>query len=116
MDFLHSVLVALHLVGVAALVGIWFATFKKSTVSRGQLLAAIAQLVTGLCLVGLAEAGPDPVNHAKIGVKTVISLIVLITAIIGYRKASKQQPVPTGLAHAVGGFALINLLVATLWN
>jgi Na+(H+)/acetate symporter ActP len=56
------------------------------------------------------------VNHIKIGVKIVVALVILVAAILGYNKARKNQPVPTGLAHAVGGMAFINILVATLWN
>lgn len=120
MDVLKYVLVALHLISMAAIVGIWFANFRTPTVARGQLIGASGSLLTGLLLVGLAEAaaaaGGDPVNHAKIGVKAVLALVVLVTAIIGFLKARKGQPTSTGLAHAVGGTALINVLVATLWH
>lgn len=116
MDFLTSVLVALHVLGAAAIFGIWLATFKKPTVTMFQLVGAIVQVVTGLALVGIAEAGDSDVNHVKIAVKTVIALVILVTAIIGHNKARKQQPVPTGLAHSVGGLAFINILVATLWH
>ncbi|WP_026554240.1 hypothetical protein [Arthrobacter sp. 35W] len=116
MDILKYILIFLHILGAAAIVGGWFATFKKPTVLPIQLWGAIAQLVTGLLLVGLAEMGDGPVNHAKIGVKAVIAIAVLVPAIIGYRKAKSGAEVSTGLAHAVGGMALINIAVATLWH
>ncbi|MGO4383926.1 hypothetical protein [Specibacter sp. RAF43] len=116
MTIVTSILVFLHVLGAAAIVGGWFATFKKPTVLPVQLYGAIAQLVTGLALVGLAEAGTDPVNHAKVAVKLVIAVAVLVPAIIGYRKAKAGGDVSTGLAHAVGGMALVNIGVATLWN
>nr|WP_257792228.1 hypothetical protein [Arthrobacter dokdonellae] len=43
-------------------------------------------------------------------------MAVLIAAIVGCRKAAAKQEVSTGLAHAVGGMALINIAVATLRN
>jgi len=119
MDVLKYVFLALHLISMAAIVGIWFANFRKPSVVLGQLIGACGSLVTGLVLVGLAEAAATadhPVNHAKIGVKAVVALVVLVTAIIGYLKTRKGQPVSTGLAHAVGGLALINVLVAALWH
>lgn len=116
MDFLQTLLVALHILGAAAIFGGWLATFKTPTVTQWQLIGAIVQVVTGLALVGLAEAGPDPVNHIKVGVKALFGVIILVAAIIGYRKAKKDEPVSKGLAHAVGGLAFINILVATLWH
>jgi len=60
---------------------------------------------------------PDwEVNNIKVGVKLIIALVVFVAALIGYRKQKKGEPVSTGLAHAVGGMALINIAVATLWQ
>lgn len=116
MDFIKYLLIFLHILGAAAVVGGWFATFKKPTVLPIQLWGAIAQLVTGLALVGLAGATHDPLNYLKITVKLVIAILVVVPAIIGYRKARQGEAVSTGLAHAVGGMALINVAVATLWH
>ncbi|QCB98127.1 hypothetical protein E5206_15400 [Arthrobacter sp. PAMC25564] len=116
MDILKYILVFLHILGAAAIVGGWFATFKKPTILPVQLYGAIAQLVTGLALVGIAGATHDPLNNGKIAVKLLIAIVVLVAAIIGYRKATSGAGVPTGLAHAVGGMALINIGVATLWQ
>ncbi len=116
MDFLRYALIFLHILGAAAIFGGWLANFKKPTVTQWQFIGAITQVVTGLALVGIAEAGDHPVNHIKIAVKVVIALAILVAAIIGYRKASKGEEVSTGLAHAVGGMALIDIAVATLWH
>ena len=118
MTVLTSILVFLHILGAAAIVGGWFATFKKPTVLPIQLWGAIAQLVTGLALVGVFEATGSPTTafHIKMGVKIIIAIAVLVPAIIGYRKARANQEVPKGLAHAVGGMALINIGVAALWS
>ena len=37
-------------------------------------------------------------------------------AFIGRRKYKKGEPVSKGLAHGVGGLALLNVAIATLWN
>lgn len=120
MDVVKYVFLALHLLSMAAIVGIWFANFRKPSIPTPQLIGACGTLLTGLILVGFAEAaaasGGHPVNHVKIAVKATLALIVLVSAIIGYLKQRKGQPVPTGLAHAVGGLALINVLVAAIWH
>lgn len=115
MDILHSIILLFHILGTAAIVGGWLATFRKPTVLQWQHIGAWVQLVSGLLLVGLAEMGDGTVNHMKIGIKLVILIAVLVTAIIGRRKVAKNEPVPTGIAHSVGGLALINTAIAVLW-
>ena len=72
MDLVYDIVVALHLLGMAAIVGGWIAVRSGRTVIAPIVWGARAQLVTGLVLVGLAEAVKDDdhvVNNAKIGVK-----------------------------------------------
>ncbi|MFD1214774.1 hypothetical protein ACFQ36_22360 [Arthrobacter sp. GCM10027362] len=124
MEFLRYLLLFIHILGVAAIVGVWFATFRRPGVSPWQFHGAWVQLLTGLLLVGVIQMGhsanlagfPEGPNNVKVAVKLVIALVVFVAAIIGYRKQKKGQPVSTGLAHAVGGMALINVAVATLWQ
>lgn len=116
MDFVHSLLVLVHLFGAAVIIGTWIATFKSPTVTDWQFGASIAMLVSGLLLVTLNELNPNiTVNHAKIGVKLLLALGVFAAALIGWRKQRHGQPVSTGLAHGTGGTALIAMAVAALW-
>lgn len=119
MEVLTAVFIAIHILSAAALVGGWLAHFKNPTVTVSQWWGAIGMLISGLVLVVFAEiaATPEnPVNHMKIGVKLVIALGVFVAALIGRRKDNRGEPVSTGLAHAVGGLSLINLLIAVLWR
>ncbi|UPO77980.1 MULTISPECIES: hypothetical protein [Arthrobacter] len=115
MDFLHSFLVFLHILGAAMVVGIWIARIKNPTVMPGQFHAALLQLVTGLALVGLNEMGDGDVNHLKIGVKLIITLAIAVLAFIGQRKYKKDEPVSRTLANSVGILAVVNIAVATMW-
>lgn len=117
MDFLHSASLFLHFLGAAALLGGWLATFRQPTVSSWQHLGAWVQLVTGVLLVGLLEMNDDagPVNHVKITVKLVVLIAILVAAVLGRRRVSRDVEVPTGLAHAVGGFTLVNIAIAVFW-
>ena len=77
MDLVYNLLVALHLLGMAAVVGGWIAVRSGRTVVAPILWGARAQIVTGLALVGVAEAIKDDehhVNNTKIAVKLVIAL------------------------------------------
>lgn len=112
MDILQLIVLFLHFVGAAALVGGWLATFKQPTVLYWQHIGAWIQLVTGLVLVGLIEMQGGELNHMKIGIKAIILIAVLVAAIIGRRKVKKNEPVSKGLAHAVGGLSLINIALA----
>lgn len=115
MAFLYSLLVLVHLFGAAVIIGTWIATFRAPTVTRWQLWSSVAMLLSGLLLVGLLEMGDGPVNHAKIAVKLLIAIAVFVAALIGRRRIAQGQEVSTGIAHGVGGSALINMVVATLW-
>ena len=115
MEILHTILVFLHIVGAAALLGGWLATFKTPTVGLFQFIGAWVQLVTGILLVGLNGMGDGSVNHVKIAVKLVILIVILVAAWIGRRKAKNNEPVSVGIAHTVGGLTLVNIALAVFW-
>lgn len=115
MEFLHLLLLFLHILGTAAIVGGWLATFKNPTVLQWQHIGAWVQLITGLGLVAVLEMGDGTVNHMKIGVKLILMIVVLVAAVAGRRKIARNQPVSKGVAHSVGGLALINTALAVFW-
>ncbi|MFC7402185.1 hypothetical protein [Citricoccus sp. GCM10030269] len=117
MTVLNAILLAVHIVSAAAIVGGWLAHFKNPTVTPSQWWGAIGMALSGLLLVGVLEiSNSAEVNYLKITVKLVIGLSVFLAALLGRRKENKGEPVSTGLAHAVGGLGLINILVAVLWQ
>ncbi|HKS02564.1 MAG TPA: hypothetical protein VJS86_12895 [Arthrobacter sp.] len=117
MTILFSFLVFLHVVGAGMIVGYWIATMRQPTVHPRQRDGAFLQLITGIAMMGILPLLPDAhPNYAKLGIKFVIGVVVAVLAVIGARKVKNGQPVSTGLAHGVGGLALINIALATLWN
>ena len=117
MDILHSVVLSLHFIGLAAIVGSFLVQMRRKTdfVLNPMLAGAITQVVTGIALVGLAEAADVDLIYAKIGVKLVLAVVVLgaaIAAVVVQRKGGRVQP----FFHAAGGLALINILVAVFWH
>lgn len=115
MDFVNALLVALHLLGMAAIVGGWFAVRTGRELFPSSIVwGARAQVLTGIILVGLAEMDGSALNYAKIAVKLVIALVVAAMAEIGYANSRKRKAYSQQLDIAGVG-ALANTLVAALW-
>lgn len=120
MTVLFNILLFLHIVGAALVFGLWVANFRPPRVLPGQFHASLLQLVTGLAMWGMKESpamgGMTADIRVKLGVKLLIGLVVCVLAFVGQRKYKKGEQVPTGIAHGVGGLALINIAIATLWQ
>jgi hypothetical protein len=117
LETVRLVLLAAHIFGLAAIVGAFFVQMRaKDGFATGIVLGgAITQLVTGLALVGVRQASDLGVNNIKIAVKLGIAVIVLIAAIVAYvqsRRGGKVKPA----FHTAGGLAVVNVLVAVLWQ
>lgn len=121
MSLVYDLIVVTHLLGMAAIVGGYGAVLfggGEPRVSEVMVWGARAQVVTGVILVGLAESvdslGKDP-DHAKIGVKLLVALAVAACAEIGRGKAKRGEFVPA-LTHAAGLLAIVDVVVAAVWN
>jgi hypothetical protein len=120
MTVVFHLIVVLHLLGMAAIVGGWLTTFAAPRTNQVMLWGARAQLITGLVLVGLVESGvideEEELNHAKIGVKLLVALAVAAFAEISAARAKRGGTVATWMPQAVGALAILNVLVAVLWE
>ncbi|WP_353510477.1 hypothetical protein [Intrasporangium sp.] len=114
MDFLYNLVVALHLLGMAVIVGGWVVARGADRFPVAIVWAARAQFVLGIIIVGLAESMDKPLNYPKIGVKVVLSLVVVAMAEIGNARSRKGESAKTQLDVA-GGAGLVAALVAALW-
>ncbi len=120
MDVVYRLLVLVHLIGMAALVGSYLTVLRRPRVLAIMRDAAGVQLLTGLALVGLVESGAvdhGPLDRVKFAVKLVVAAVVLALAIVGARRQRRAgDDVTSALAHAIGGLALLNVAVAVLWT
>jgi hypothetical protein len=115
MEILEHLFVLAHLLGMAAIIG--SAVFvARGTVTPALVWGARAQLVTGLVLVGLAQAEDDDVNNTKIGVKLLVAIAVVACAEIAAAKERKGQGARPNLVNAAGALALLNVAIAVLWR
>lgn len=115
METLGPLLVVLHLLGMAAIVGGWLASRTGSPAMAPIVWGARAQLVTGLALVGLAEAGDGSPDHTKVAVKLVVAVAVAACAEIAAARARRGEP-SGSLLDGAGILAVVNVLVAVLWS
>jgi uncharacterized membrane protein (UPF0136 family) len=116
MSFVYELLVVLHLLGMAILVGGYLTVVRAPRIVPGMLHGALTQLVTGIAMVALrdsgAVSGEDPLDHLKIAVKLTVALVVFVLIWVNRRR----EQVPAGAVHAIGGLAVLNVLVAVLWQ
>lgn len=117
MQLVYDLVVVLHFIGLASLVGGWMVQLGargERRVLPAMLHGVLTQVVTGLVLVGLAEtaAGVDAeVDNSKMGVKLLVALVVLILC-----GANRRRPtVPDGLFFIIGALSVLNIVVAVLW-
>ncbi|MGW2016163.1 hypothetical protein [Streptomyces sp. NPDC001927] len=117
MDVLINVFVALHIIGIAALLGGFLTQMKAmgagtARFSPAMLHGALTMLVTGIALVGLNQADDQTVNNVKVGIK--MAVLVVILALVYVKR--DEETVDKGLFAAVGGLTVANIFIATLWT
>lgn len=117
MDVLINVFVALHIIGIASLLGGFLTQMKAMGAGTARFVpamlhGALTMLVTGVALVGLNQADDQTVNNIKIGIKLLI--LVVILALVYVRR--DEERVAKGEFAAVGGLTVANIFIATLWT
>jgi hypothetical protein len=114
MEFLRLVLLFLHLLGFAALLGGLLVQLGPSAKSVNAAMrdGSGTAFLAGLLLVGVLEAGDDPVDHVKVGVKFAIGLAVLVLVMANTKKPS----IPTGLYYGLLLLTAANVAVAVFWS
>ena len=117
MEILHSILLVLHILGLAAIIGTFFVQMRQKDGFRTDIIlaGAITQVLTGIALVGVGEAIGRDYNMFKIGVKLVLAIVVLGAAIAGAVVAKRGGRVKP-FVHVAGGTAIINVLIAVIWH
>ncbi|MFD9715401.1 hypothetical protein [Streptomyces sp. NPDC056500] len=117
MDVLINVFVALHIIGIASLLGGFLTQMKAISAGTARfnpamLHGALTMLVTGVALVGLNQADDQTVNNIKIGIK--MAVLVVILGLVYVKR--DEESVEKGLFAAVGGLTVANIFIATVWT
>lgn len=118
MSFVYNLLLILHFLGLASLIGGFLVQIKTSprVVNNAMFHGVLTQLVTGVLLVGLryplheSEGWALP-DNAKIGVKFAV-LLVIFGLVLANRK---KDQISTALWGLIGGLSILNVAIAVLW-
>jgi hypothetical protein len=114
MSALRYLLLVLHFIGLAAILGPFLDQLRADTkrITTAMVWGARAQIITGLALVGLAFANDNEPDHVKIAVKLVIAL-----AIAGVAEAARKKTSDISWAYwTVGILTVVNIAVAVAWR
>ena len=114
METLRLVLLFVHILGFAALIGGLLVQVREpqKSVNAAMRDGAGTAFLTGLLLVGVLEAGDGDVNHAKIGVKFAVGLVILVLVM-----ANARQPrIPRGLYLGLLALSVLNVGLAVFWS
>lgn len=121
MEIFYTVLVVLHFVGLASLLGGFLVQMKSVAKGEGRIVpamvhGALTQLVTGLLIVGVREMFEEmfygPLDMMKISVK--LGITIIVTALVfSFRK---KDVVPAAVMWAIGGLTLANVVIAVAWR
>jgi bacteriorhodopsin len=118
MEILRNVLLVLHFVGMASLLGGVIAQVPAIKAGAGKINSAIfhgalTQLVTGVLLVGVIQmADLAEIDNAKIGVKLAVVIVIMVLAIIN----RKKEKVANWALFTVAGLTLVNICIAVFWR
>ncbi len=117
MELLRHLVVLVHLVGFAILLGAWVV----EAVSRQRRLTPLMNWGLLIAAVGgiilAAPFGIDwELNYVKLGVKLVILLIIGALLGIGSARQRKAGTAPAPIFWSVGILTFANAAIAVLWR
>ena len=117
MEILKDVILALHIVGVAALLGGVLYQVRAMRAGTARILPAMmhgawTMLVTGILLVGLQYPLGHDVNNAKIAVKLAVLIAIIVIALINRRR----ETVAGWVLPTIGALTVANVVIATVWR
>lgn len=114
METLRLILLFVHILGFAALFGGLLVQGRETDkkVNGPMRDGAGTAFLAGLALVGVLEAGDGDVNHAKIGAKLVVGLVILALVMANVRKPK----IADNLYYALIGLTVLNIAIAVFWS
>jgi hypothetical protein len=114
MPWAKQILVLLHLVAFAALLGGVLAQVRQHEpeVTGGMLWGGWGALVSGVALVVLALVAGERVGWGPLSVKLVLTLFLVVVLARNRRFLS----IPRGLWALIGGLTLLTTGVSVLWQ
>ncbi|MEU6203128.1 hypothetical protein D7147_01430 [Micromonospora musae] len=113
MEALRLILLYVHLIGFALLLGGSLAQYisGRIRINGAMLWGSVIQLVTGIGLAAPLRDGDEPAP-AKLATKGVIALLIFVMVFF----SRKRETVNRGHFLAIVGLTLVNAAVAVFWR
>ncbi|WP_062077287.1 hypothetical protein [Demequina globuliformis] len=117
MEIIKNLILAVHIIGVVALLGGVVYQIKAWRAGTARILApmmhgAWTMLVTGIILVGMQYPLGNDVNNTKISVKLIVLLAIVAIAFIH----RKRETLSSWVLPALGLLTIANTIIATTWK
>ena len=119
MEILKNVVLALHILGVVALLGGVLFQIRDMKAGTARVLPAMlhgawTMLLTGLILVGMQYplGRGDDLDNTKVAFKLVILVAIIVIALIN----RKREKLATWVLPVLGALTVANVVIATVWR
>lgn len=111
MTLLVNILLILHLIGWAIVLGSAVVSMRTPTIPKGMFHGILTALVTGILMIGVMEMGDMVLNHMKYGIKGVVALIIAGMVIWGGKNSER---VTKGFLGGIAGLTVLNIALGVL--
>ena len=112
METVFNIALGVHIVSILGILGLLLSQVQKSPrkLNPGIIHAGLAALVAGIVMVGiLPQIEPeDPVNHMKIGIKSIVLTAILF---LGYHNV-KKEVLKNWVWATMLGLTVLNIIIA----
>ncbi|WP_413452213.1 hypothetical protein AA0Y32_11950 [Georgenia phoenicis] len=114
MTVVYYLLLFLHFVGWAIVLGGTVTNLRTPRLAPGVLHGALTALLTGILMTGVAEMSDDlpSLNYMKIGIKLVIAAVITALVIVANRKKEPSR----ALIGSIAALTALNIAIAALWR
>ena len=116
MGFVRDLLLFLHLLGMATLVGAFLLQLRTTTAGApltvGWLHGLGLQLVTGVALIALSPLTHRDYDDVKMGFKMLVLVIIGVLLVI----FTVRKTAPRWLTFTLGGLIVVNVAIAVFWH
>lgn len=116
MTIVFGILLVLHLLGWALVLGGTVTHLRTPRIAPGVLHGVLTALVTGIAMVGLLSSGAvgdDEPNNLKFAVKLFVAAVVTGLVIFG---TNRPERVTRPLVGLIAGLVVVNVSIAVLWS
>jgi hypothetical protein len=112
METVFNIALGVHILSILGILGLLLSQVQKSPrkLNPGIIHAGLTALVAGIVMVGiLPQIEPeDPVNHMKIGIKSIVLTAILFLAY----KNVKKDVVKTWVWATMLALTVLNIIIA----